>query len=452
MEKRSLFSSKIGFVLAAAGSAVGLGNIWRFPYLAAKYGGGIFLLVYIILVLTFGFTLMVTEIALGRKTGLSVIGAYRALNKKWAFLGVLSAVVPIIIVPYYSVIGGWVTKYFADFISGAGTATAGDGYFNAFVSSEWTPLFWFAVFIAATFVIVFMGVEKGIEKASKILMPVLIGLTVAITIYSLTLPGAGAGVAYYFMPDFSKFSAETVLAAMGQMFYSMSLAMGIMVTYGSYMNKKQDLEQSVKQIEIFDTGVAILAGLMIVPAVFVFSGGDEAALSTGPSLMFQTMPKVFGSMGEAGNIVGAAFFLMVLFAALTSSISLMETVVSIFKDKFKISRKRSCFISLAIIVALAIPSSLGFGMWDHITWNGMTILDMFDFTSNSVIMPIVAMLTCIFVGYVIKPKAIIGEVELSSQFKRRKMYRVFIKYIAPFIMAAILICSVLQGIGVMPAF
>ncbi len=410
------------------------------------------MLVYIILVLTFGFTLMVTEIALGRKTGLSVIGAYRALNKKWAFLGVLSAVVPIIIVPYYSVIGGWVTKYFADFISGAGTATAGDGYFNAFVSSEWTPLFWFAVFIAATFVIVFMGVEKGIEKASKILMPVLIGLTVAITIYSLTLPGAGAGVAYYFMPDFSKFSAETVLAAMGQMFYSMSLAMGIMVTYGSYMNKKQDLEQSVKQIEIFDTGVAILAGLMIVPAVFVFSGGDEAALSTGPSLMFQTMPKVFGSMGEAGNIVGAAFFLMVLFAALTSSISLMETVVSIFKDKFKISRKRSCFISLAIIVALAIPSSLGFGMWDHITWNGMTILDMFDFTSNSVIMPIVAMLTCIFVGYVIKPKAIIGEVELSSQFKRRKMYRVFIKYIAPFIMAAILICSVLQGIGVMPAF
>lgn len=452
VEKRSLFSSKIGFVLAAAGSAVGLGNIWRFPYLAAKYGGGIFLLVYIILVLTFGFTLMVTEIALGRKTGLSVIGAYRALNKKWAFLGVLSAVVPIIIVPYYSVIGGWVTKYFADFISGAGMATAGDGYFNAFVSSEWTPLFWFAVFIAATFVIVFMGVEKGIEKASKILMPVLIGLTVAITIYSLTLPGAGAGVAYYFMPDFSKFSAETVLAAMGQMFYSMSLAMGIMVTYGSYMNKKQDLEQSVKQIEIFDTGVAILAGLMIVPAVFVFSGGDEAALSTGPSLMFQTMPKVFGSMGEAGNIVGAAFFLMVLFAALTSSISLMETVVSIFKDKFKISRKRSCFISLAIIVALAIPSSLGFGMWDHITWNGMTILDMFDFTSNSVIMPIVAMLTCIFVGYVIKPKAIIGEVELSSQFKRRKMYRVFIKYIAPFIMAAILICSVLQGIGVMPAF
>ena len=452
MEKRSLFSSRIGFVLAAAGSAVGLGNIWRFPYLAAKYGGGIFLLVYIALVLTFGFTLMTAEVALGRKTGLSVIGAYRSLSKKWAFLGILSAVVPIIIVPYYSVIGGWVAKYFADFISGMGSAAAADGYFGAFVSNEWMPLVWFAVFIAATFVIVYLGVEKGIEKASKILMPILIGLTVAITVYSLTLPGAIDGVAYYFTPDFSKFSAETVLAAMGQMFYSMSLAMGIMVTYGSYMNKKQDLERSVKQIEWFDTGIAVLAGLMIVPAVFAFSGGDQAALSAGPSLMFLTMPKVFQSMGAAGNVVGSAFFLMVLFAALTSSISLMETVVSIFKDKFKISRKKSCFISLLIIVALAIPSSLGFGMWDHINWNGMSILDMFDFASNSVLMPIVALLTCVFVGYIIKPKAVADEVELSGRFKRKKMFSVFIKYVAPFIVAAILICSVLQGLGVLEAF
>jgi len=452
MEKRSAFSSRIGFVLAAAGSAVGLGNIWRFPYLAAKYGGGIFLLVYIILVLTFGFTLMITEISLGRKTGLSVIGAYRSLSKKWAFLGVLSAIVPIIIVPYYSVIGGWVTKYFADFISGVGMATAGDTYFTTFVSNDWMPLVWFGVFIIATFVIVYLGVEKGIEKASKILMPILIVLTIAVTIYSLTLPGAGEGVAYYFMPDFSKFSFETVLAAMGQMFYSMSLAMGIMVTYGSYMNKKENLEKSVKQIEWFDTGIAILSGLLIVPAVFVFSGGNEAALSSGPSLMFVTMPKVFHSMGVAGNVVGAVFFLLVLFAALTSAISLMETVVSIFMDKLKISRKKSCFITLGIIVLLAIPSSLGFGMWGNIQWNNMSILDMFDFASNSVLMPIVALLTCIFVGYIIKPQAIIGEVELSAKFRRKGMFRVFIRYIAPFILAAILICSVLQGLGAIPGF
>lgn len=232
----------------------------------------------------------------------------------------------------------------------------------------------------------------------------------------------------------------------------MSLAMGIMVTYGSYMNKKENLEKSVKQIEWFDTGIAILSGLLIVPAVFVFSGGNEAALSSGPSLMFVTMPKVFHSMGVAGNVVGAVFFLLVLFAALTSAISLMETVVSIFMDKLKISRKKSCFITLGIIVLLAIPSSLGFGMWGNIQWNNMSILDMFDFASNSVLMPIVALLTCIFVGYIIKPQAIIGEVELSAKFRRKGMFRVFIRYIAPFILAAILICSVLQGLGAIPGF
>ena len=452
MEKRSSFSSRIGFVLAAAGSAVGLGNIWRFPYLAAKYGGGIFLLVYVLLVVTFGFSLMVAEIALGRKTGLSVIGAYRSLNRKWAFLGVLSAIVPIIIVPYYSVIGGWVTKYFADFVTGMGAATAGDAYFSSFISNDWMPLIWLAVFIGLTFVTVLTGVQKGIEKVSKFLMPVLVLLTIAVTIYSITLPGAMEGVAYYFKPDFSKFSIETVLAAMGQMFYSMSLAMGIMVTYGSYMGKKENLEKSVKQIEYFDTGIALLAGLMIVPAVFVFSGGDQAALSQGPSLMFNTMPKVFHSMGPAGNVIGALFFLLVLFAALTSSISLMETVVSIFCDKFHISRKKSCFITLAIILLLALPSSFGFGMWSHIQWDGKTILDIFDFISNSVLMPIVALLTCIFIGYVIKPKAITDEVELSAKFRRKKLFEVFIKYIAPVIVAAILICSVLQGVGLLAAF
>ncbi len=452
MEKRTTFSNRIGFVMAAAASAVGLGNIWRFPYLAAKYGGGIFLLVYIALALTFGFTLMIAEIALGRKTGLSVIGAYRSLNKKWAFLGVLSAIVPMIIVPYYSVIGGWVTKYFADFLLGMGSAAAGDSYFQTFISNDWAPLFWMAVFVAATFVIVLLGVKKGIEKASRILMPVLIGLTVAVTVYSLSLPGAAEGVAYYFMPDFSRFSTETVLAAMGQMFYSMSLAMGIMVTYGSYMKKNEDLEKSVKQIEWFDTGIAILAGLMIVPAVFVFSGGNEAALSAGPSLMFVTMPKVFTSMGAAGNVVGTMFFLLVLFAALTSAISLMETVVSIFQDKFHIARKKACLITLAMIVLLAIPSSLGFGMWKHLSWNGMRMLDLFDFVSNSVLMPVVALLTCIFVGYIIKPKALAEEVMLSSRFKRRRMFAAFIKYIAPIILAAILISSVLQGLGVLRAF
>ncbi len=434
--------------MAAAGSAVGLGNIWRFPYLAAKYGGGIFLLVYVILVITFGFTLMTAEIALGRKTGLSVIGAYRALNKKWSWLGVLSAAVPIIIVSYYCVIGGWVARYFAGFLSGAGTAMATDSYFTGFIADSGQPLLWMAVFMALTFAVVLLGVKRGIEKVSRILMPVLIVLTIAVTVYSLTLPGAAEGVAFYFYPDFTHFSADTVLAATGQMFYSLSLAMGIMVTYGSYMKKDEDIEKSVKSIELFDSGIAILAGLMIVPAVFVFSGGNEAAINAGPSLMFITMPKVFGSMGAAGPVIGTMFFALVLFAALTSAISLMETVVSVFMDKFKFSRKKSCFVSLGIMLALGIPCSLGFGLWGDVTIFGQSILDFFDMLSNSIMMPIVAFLTCIFVAYVLKLTPIKEEIKLSSKFKREKMFDVMIKFIVPVLLVTILVAALLQATGV----
>lgn len=449
MEKnRSSFTGKIGFVLAAAGSAVGLGNIWRFPYLAAKYGGGIFLLVYLILAVTFGFALMTAEIAIGRKTGLSAIGAFKALNKKYAFIGYLASIVPMIILPYYSVIGGWVTKYLFAFVSGGASAAAGDAYFTDFIAKTGEPVFWFAVFIGITALVVLFGVEKGIEKVSKIMMPILVVLSIAIAVYSVCIPGAGAGVVYYLKPDFSRFSATTVLAAMGQLFYSMSLAMGIMITYGSYMKKDVNLESSVAQIEIFDTGVAFLAGLMIIPAVFAFSGGDEAALGKGPSLMFITLPKVFASM-KGGAAVGAVFFVMVLFAALTSSISLMETVVSIFQDKLKWNRSFTCIVVFIGAVLIGLPSSLGFGKWSHITLLGLSFLDFFDFISNSVLMPIVAFLTCIFVGYVIKPSAISDEVELSSKFKRKRLFVVVIKYFAPICIVLILISSILDVFGIM---
>lgn len=334
MEKanRGSFTGKVGFVLAAAGSAVGLGNIWRFPYLAAKYGGGIFLLVYIILALTLGFALMTAEIAIGRKTGLSAIGAYGALNRKFSFLGVLTAVIPVIILPYYSVIGGRVLKYLAVFLSGAGTQAAQDGYFLGYVAQPYQPLLWFVLFIGITFVVVLLGVEKGVEKCSKIMMPFLVVLSIVIAIFVVCQPGAMDGVAYYLNPDFSKFTPMTLLAAMGQLFYSMSLAMGIMVTYGSYMKKDVNLDHAVQQIEIFDTGIALISGLMIVPAVYLFSGGDESAMQAGSGLMFITLPKVFAGM-PFGTAIGAIFFLLVLFAALTSSISLMETVVSIIRDQ-----------------------------------------------------------------------------------------------------------------------
>lgn len=447
-DTRSSFSGKIGFVLAAAGSAVGLGNIWRFPYLAAKYGGGIFLLVYLILTVTFGFSLMCAEIAIGRKTGQSAINAFKSLDKRFGFVGVIASVVPAIILPYYSVIGGWVTKYFGVFVSGQGSLSASSDYFDNFISTTFEPLLWFAIFIGITAVIVLFGVEKGIEKVSKIMMPILVVLTLFVAIYAMFLPGAMEGVKYYIMPDFSKFSVTTVLAAMGQMFYSMSLAMGIMITYGSYMKKDVHLETSVRQIELFDTGIAFFAGLMIVPAVFSFSGGDASALNKGPGLMFVTLPKVFDSM-YGGNIIGAVFFLLVFFAALTSSISLMETVVSIVCDKFGWNRKAACFAVLGFSVVLGVISSLGFGVLDDISLGGMSVLDMFDFISNSVLMPVVALLTCIFIGYVIKPKALITEIELTGKFKSKMLFTVVIKYIAPVIIVLILISSVLDTLGIM---
>lgn len=445
-EKRSSFTGKLGFVLAAAGSAVGLGNIWRFPYLAAKYGGGIFLLVYIVLAVTFGFALMTAEIAIGRKTGLSAIEAFKKLNKKFSFVGWLAALVPVIILPYYSVIGGWVIKYLSVFVSGFGKAAAADSFFGGFISAPKEPIVWFLVFLTTTALVVLFGVEKGIEKVSKIMMPVLVVLSIAIAIYSITLPGAIDGVKYYLYPDFSKFSVTTVLSAMGQLFYSMSLAMGIMITYGSYMKKNVNLESSVHQIEIFDTGIAFLAGLMIIPAVFSFSGGTPEALGAGPSLMFVTLPKVFQTMA-GGTYIGVAFFILVLFAALTSSISLFETVVSFFCDKLKMSRLISCIAVFVLSVALGLLSTLGYGAWSEVKIIGMQFLDFFDFISNSVLMPIVALLTCIFVGYVIKPKTIIEEVEITGSFKSKTLFSIVIKYFAPICIVLILASSVLAAFG-----
>ena len=446
-KKRSSFTGRIGFVFAAAGSAVGLGNLWRFPYLAAKYGGGIFLLSYVILAVTFGFALMLAEISIGRKTGKSAIEAYGSLNKKWGFLGKLTSIVPMIILPYYCVIGGWVIKYFVTFVSGQGKAAAEANFFTGFISKTGEPIVWLFVYIALTAVVVMLGVEKGIEKFSKVLMPVLVALSLGIAIYTLTLPGAGAGVKYYFMPDFDKFSVMTVLAALGQLFYSLSISMGILITYGSYMPKNTSIEKSVHQIELFDSGIAIIAGLMIVPSVFVFTGGNEDMLQAGAGLMFEMLPRIFSTI-PLGNIIGVVFFLLVFFAALTSSISLMETVVSIIQDKIHIKRTTTCLIVVAGCTLFALPSTLGFGLWENIKIFGLNFLDFFDFISNSVIMLIVALLTCIFVGYVIKPKTLSEEIALTGKFKSEKIFTVIIKYIAPVCILAILISSVLNGLGV----
>lgn len=445
---RSNFTSRIGFILSAAGSAVGLGNIWRFPYLAAQYGGGTFLLCYIILAVTFGFALMTAEIALGRKTGLSAIGAFSALNKRYRFVGVLVTLVPVIIFPYYSVIGGWVIKYFFTFLTGGVSAAAEDTYFTGFISGVSEPIVWFVIFTAIAAAVVICGVEKGIEKVSKVMMPLLVVLTVGISLYVLTIDGAMEGVKYYVLPHMSDFSIKTLLSSMGQLFYSMSLAMGIMITYGSYMSKSTNLESSVRQIEIFDTGIAFFAGLMIVPAVFAFSGGDPSALKAGPGLMFITLPKVFASI-RFGGFLGTVFFVLVFFAAITSAISLMETIVSILMDFFHWSRRKTSILVFIYSLLMGVPSSLGFGIWDFVKPLGMSILDAWDFISNSILMPIVALLTCFFAGFVIKPKAIIEEAcAEGAVFKGKHLFTVVIKWVAPVILIAILISSILNALGI----
>lgn len=437
------FSSKLGFVLAAAGSAVGLGNIWRFPYLAAKYGGGIFLLIYIILTVTFGFSLMITEISIGRRTGKSVIGAYSDINRKFSPLGLIAAAVPSIILPYYCVIGGWVIKYLTVYITGNGAdAAVGDEFFSGFIGSWQQPALFLAVHLGLTAVIVMLGVEKGIEKVSKILMPVLVVISIGIAIYSVTLDGAWEGFIYYIKPDFANFSIKTIVAAMGQLFYSMSLAMGIMITYGSYMRKEDNLEDSVRHIEFFDTGIAFLAGMMIIPAVFSFSGGDQSALSAGPSLMFITLPQVFNSM-PGGSIVGIIFFVLVALAALTSSISLMETIVSVIMEKFKVKRIPACIIVIVFSFAVGMLSVLGYSTWSEVTIFGKQFLDFFDFLSNNIMMPIVALLTCILIGYVAKTTYVEDEVQINAPFKSKMLYRVMIKYIAPVFMIIIFLSSIL---------
>lgn len=460
-KSRGNFSGKLGFVLAAAGSAVGLGNIWRFPYLAAKDGGGLFLLCYVVLALTFGFALLTTEIAIGRKTGSSPLTAYGKIHSKCKGVGVLACLVPVIILPYYCTIGGWVFKYFALFATGSGSDAVKDSFFTDYIQSDVSPIVFGIIFLAATAFIVLSGVDKGIERYSKILMPVLLVLIIGISIFSLKLSHKGAdgvvrtgldGFKIYVIPDFTGLTFKklfmVIVDALGQLFFSISVAMGIMVAYGSYVKKEVNLMNSINQIEIFDTAVAFLAGLMIVPAVYVFMGKD--GMSGGPGLMFVSLPKVFGSMGKIGNFIGLLFFVMVSFAALTSSVSVMEAIVSSMMDKFKISRNKGTII--VTIYALIVGTVVCLG-YNHLYFevklpNGVTgqILDIMDYISNNCLMPLVALLTCILVGWVVKPKVIIDEVTVGGyRFGRRRLYIIMMKFIAPIL----LIILLLQSIGIL---
>ena len=448
-KNRSSFSGKIGFVLSAAGASVGLGNIWRFPYLAAKYGGGIFLLVYILLAVTFGYSMIIAETALGRMTHKSPVSAFSAFGKGRGrlFGGWINAVIPILIVPYYSVIGGWVIKYLLEYLRGSGSALAADGYFGAFISSGLSVEVCFLIFTAFTLSIIFAGVRGGVERVSRWMMPVLVVLSLVIAGYSVTRPGALAGVKYFLVPNMANFSWMTVVAAMGQMFYSLSIAMGILVTFGSYMKKDVSIEDSTQNVEIFDTAIAIMAGLMIIPAVFSFSGGDPDTLQAGPSLMFITLPKVFAEMG-LGTVVGVLFFVLVLFAAVTSSIALTESAVSTFEDELGWDRKRSTVLIGVIMIALGSLSALGYGPLAGVTVFGMQMLDFFDFLTNSVMMPIAAIATCLLISRVVGVEAIEQEVTAEGKpFRRKKIFCFMIRWLCPIFAAIILASSVANALG-----
>lgn len=459
-KKHHGFSSKIGFVLAAAGSAVGLGNLWRFPYLAAKYGGGVFILCYIILAATVGITLLMLEIAIGRKTGKGIIGAFTQLNKKFRWVGFLCLAVPVIIVPYYCVIGGWVVKYIVAFLTGSAGLVEGGGavdtsaYFNSFITDPWQPLIFFLIFAAATVLVVVFGVQNGIERISKVLMPLLAVISVFLMIYVLCQPGALEGLEFLFKPDFSEFGYETLLAALGQLFYSLSLAMGIMITYGSYMKKEVSVRKSSLQIAICDSAFAIVAATIIIPSIFAFSSDAQGALNnSGPSLMFVQLPAVFNNL-PGGQWIGAVFFILVFFAALTSSISLVEAIVAVLRENLHLKRWVSCCIVFGIVIVLGVLSSLGFGVLSDIKIvmpSGSTyqLLDMFDYLSNSILMPVVAILTCILAGYFIDKNLIPDEIGLKRR-GGRVYFRVMLRYIAPVCMAIILISGIVFNLVLPP--
>ena len=484
-KKRDSWSGQIAFVIAAAASAIGLGNLWRFPYLAAQYGGGTFIAIYLVLVVTLGFALMTTEIAIGRLTRQSELTAFGRLSRRWGPLGLLATIVPLLIVPYYCVIGGWVVKYFWAYVQmlarpGADSALAADpgAYFGAFISSPFAPFGYGLLFILVTAAIIALGVKHGIEKSNLVLMPLLFLAAIGISVYVCFLPGSLDGIKYYLVPNLDSLSApvhdaagavvlgadgnpqlafsfaqlgRTILGAMGQMFYSLSLAMGIMITYGSYMRKEDSIERSVRRIEIFDTVIALVAGLMIIPVVYVFavkSGTDvHEAMNAGPGLMFITLPRVFAEMGAAGAWLGMVFFALVIFAALTSAISLYEACVASVCDLLGMKRLNATFFMFFVIAFLSVFSALGYGSWDAIRLFGMQFLDFFDFITNSALMPVVALLTCVLVGYILKPKAIEDEVRLGqNHFQARWLYRAMI-YVAPVLIALLLVSEIARALG-----
>ncbi len=441
-QERDQWGSRFGFIMAAAGSAIGLGNLWKFPYMAGSNGGGAFVFVYFIILFLVGFTLMLGEILIGRHTQLSAVGAYKKLSKNWTWLGALGVLAGFTILSFYSVVGGWVINYMVK--SATGVLNTADidllsNLFGGIISSTAEPIIYHGIFMVVTLVIVMGGISGGIEKASIILMPALFVMMFIVMIRALTLDGAMEGVKFLLAPDFSAINGSVILAALGQVFFTLSLGMGCMITYGSYLSKDEDLVKSALIIPLLDTGIALLAGLTILPAVFAFGFSPDE----GPGLLFVTLPAVFSKM-PFGSFFAFIFFTLVFFAALTSAISLLEVTVSYMVDEFRWNRKKSTFFMAAIIFLIGTAASLGFGVLKDISIiGGRDIFDSLDFTASNVLLPLGGMLMAIFIGWVWGIENAIKEASNDGKlpFKLAPLWAFLVKYVAPLAIAAVFLDS-----------
>ena len=445
-KQRENWGSRVGFLMAASGSAIGLGNIWRFPYLAGENGGSAFIIIYLAFALLIGFSVMVAEFAVGRRTKLAAVGAYKSLNPRWTFAGVLGVLSAFFIMGFYPVVGGWSSAYVVKSFTGLLSDSAGIGdAFGAFIGNPILPIAWMLFFLLMNILIVAKGIAGGIEKASKILMPTLFVLLVLIAIRSITLPGASAGLAFLFKPDFSKVNGQTYLAALGQAFFSLSLGMGCMLTYGSYLGKEENLPHNALLVSMMDTAIAILAGVAIFPALFAF--GLEPAQGAG--LVFVVVPQIFAAMGGLGTLFSAVFFIALTVAALTSSVSLLEVVVAYLMDQRGWERKKSVYTTGGIMVVTGILSSLSMGLMSGFTLFGVGAFDFFDILTDKIFLAIGGMLIAIFVGWFMKKEDLEDELTNSGtvKFGLFNVWYNLIKYIIPIaiaVVAAIGIVSIEQ--------
>ena len=438
---RESWGSRIGFIMAAAGSAVGLGNIWRFPYLTGMNGGGAFIVIYLGCILFVGLSIMIAEFAVGRRTQLAAVGAYKSNSKRWTFAGVIGVLSAFFIMGFYPVVGGWSIAYIVKSFTGllSDPAAIGDA-FGAFIGNPVQPLIWMLIYFAVNVFIVARGVSSGIEAAGKVLMPILYVLLIFVTIKGLTIPGSGAGLEFLFKPDFSVVSGQTFLAALGQAFFSLSLGMGCMITYGSYLNKEEKLPQNALLVVLMDTSVALLAGLAMFPALFAF-GMEPAA---GPGLVFVVVPQIFAHMGSAGPLFSAIFFVALFVAALTSSVSLLEVVVAYLMDERKMERKPAVFGTAVVMAVLCILASLSLGSMSGVKIFGVGFFDFFDILTDKIFLAIGGMLLAIFTGWFLKKEDLKDELTNGGtlQFGLFELWYNLIKYVIPVLIGIVAVVGI----------